>query len=90
MSNSRYRNIVILFEIEVRCPDRTIFFTYFSSQWFLTKFIMTRLFPPRTRTAHFKYFEVNDSIFTATSSILDYINRNVNFRVFGWVKRGIV
>ena len=76
MNNGRQGNVAVMLEVKVDCPDGNSFSTNMSSQWFLTKFITTGVFPPGTCAAHCKEFNVDDSIFNSVRLVVNYININ--------------
>ena len=90
MNNGRKGNVDVMLEVNVDCPDGTSFSTNMSNQWFLTKFITTGLFRQGTRVAYCEEFNVDNSIFNSVRLVVNYININGGFPVFGWVKCGEV
>ena len=90
-SASRRGSIVFVLSVTVTFADGTQFETEFVSRYFMDKFVFNGQTPSSIRALHFTSdFMVQNQLYEATLSVLNYINQHGEFRVVGWVRRGEV
>ena len=75
---------MLVFTMKVTQENGDEFDVKFASKWFMLNFLLTGPLPVGTCASNFKDVEVEDRLWTAASSVFEYINEKEGFEhLFG-------